>query len=121
MMTPSAQSGGANSQPLAVNMLPMAYCYQLPNVFPAPVYAPVQVQRTRENYPYFQMASSTSNKMYQCNICLKVFTRSYSLTRHKRIHTCERPYKCTACGKSFSQSYHLKIHVRIHSRDAENE
>ncbi|RDD45313.1 Zinc finger and SCAN domain-containing protein 22 [Trichoplax sp. H2] len=116
----SAPSDTIATQQFAVNMLPVTYCYQLPNIFPAPVYAPVQVRHTQESFPYFQLASSTSNKTYRCNICLKVFTRSYSLTRHKRIHTRERPYKCSTCGKSFSQSYHLKIHFRIHSRDAEN-
>ena len=49
---------------------------------------------------------------HECNICEKVFNKSFDLARHMRIHTNEKPYECDVCDKAFRQSGHLKRHKR---------
>ena len=52
---------------------------------------------------------------YACNICDKTFTQSFSLKRHERIHSGERPFACDICNKTFIESWDMRTHERIHS------
>ena len=52
-------------------------------------------------------------KLYQCDICSKIFSQRCNLSRHKQIHTGKRPYKCELCGKSFNRSDVLSDHRRL--------
>ncbi|KAG8321915.1 hypothetical protein J6590_037219 [Homalodisca vitripennis] len=50
--------------------------------------------------------------VYCCEFCDKRFTLPYSLKKHLRSHTGERPYSCDFCGARFTQSGALRNHVR---------
>ena len=72
---------------------------------PAPP-APHLVQRTIQK------------RKYACDQCNKIFDLK-NFTRHKRIHTGERPYVCDypGCSKSFGQMAHLTTHKLTHTGD----
>ena len=57
----------------------------------------------------------TNEMPFSCKFCSKLFRSKSNLTKHERTHTGERPYPCDYCGKRFSQSSVLTKHRRIHT------
>ncbi|XP_054829740.1 PR domain zinc finger protein 15 [Eublepharis macularius] len=56
-------------------------------------------------------------RVYQCNICSKMFQNSSNLSRHIRSHG-DKLFKCEECAKLFSRKESLKQHVSYkHSRN----
>lgn len=60
-------------------------------------------------------AAAAAAKKYRCDECSKAFTRSDMLTRHKRLHSGDRPFQCNECKQEFSRSDHLSTHMRTHT------
>ena len=78
------------------------------------------VHGNRSNNPH--ALKQDKQKLFECSMCDKVFTKSCNRNDHMRIHTGEKPYNCSLCNKRFSRSSHLKSHNRhIHSFTADTQ
>ena len=55
---------------------------------------------------------------YQCDDCQYKTNDKVHMTRHKRIHTGERPYNCDSCDATFKVSSEVSMHrKRIHLKE----
>ncbi|NXU60038.1 ZN430 protein, partial [Turnix velox] len=43
------------------------------------------------------------------------FNNKLHLSRHRRLHSQDKPYKCAQCDKSYRQSNSLKLHQLLHT------
>ncbi|GAB5370859.1 hypothetical protein AAMO2058_001529400 [Amorphochlora amoebiformis] len=61
---------------------------------------------------------SSKAKSFPCTFegCQDAFSTRFSLKRHMKKHTGERPFECPyKCGKSFAEKSTLTRHVRVHT------
>mmetsp|Transcript_5570 Transcript_5570/g.6147 ORF Transcript_5570/g.6147 Transcript_5570/m.6147 type:complete len:419 (+) Transcript_5570:594-1850(+) len=56
-------------------------------------------------------------KIHRCTVgdCNRIYTRLYTLKRHKRMHYNIRKYTCDDCGKKFTLHQYLKEHRLTHT------
>ncbi|XP_018012259.1 zinc finger protein 62 [Hyalella azteca] len=57
---------------------------------------------------------------YICDVCGRIYSSKFSLERHVRCHTGERPYECDVCDFSTSYREHMQrhmtsVHLVVHS------
>lgn len=60
----------------------------------------------------FGLLGSKSSKAHQCGLCKASFTTKFSLDRHQRLHSGEKPFICNKCNRNFRQKSHLIKHQR---------
>lgn len=83
-----------------------------------------QINKARQlNSPVLHSRSTTDNKtclwkFENGQICGKVFTKTYNLTVHMRMHQDIRPFPCTICEQTFRQKAHLQRHEATHGIDS---
>jgi hypothetical protein len=67
-----------------------------------------------------KMSDCVNKRIYICKYdnCNKVFTKTWNLVSHFRIHTNEKPYKCSECQKLFTQRSNLSRHMAIHCKNS---
>jgi len=59
----------------------------------------------------------SGEKPFECCFCGKQFAEAGNLKRHERIHSGEKPYKCHFCSKAFRSSDEVNSHLRVHAGD----
>lgn len=71
----------------------------------------------RHQLQHNTIPNSTTNSMYQCDECEKVFTQKGNLKFHLLQHFGHLPFSCEICGKQFRQSSALNYHMTMHTNE----
>lgn len=73
---------------------------------------PPYTETSGGQYPTSELCG---RRKYKCEVCGQAFSRSNTLTTHKRIHTGDRPFPCDMCGRAFRQLGNLTRHKQTHA------
>lgn len=67
--------------------------------------------------------SCVNKRLYICKYdnCNKIFTKTWNLVSHFRVHTNEKPYRCPECKKLFTQRSNLSRHMSIHCKGSSKD
>ena len=71
-------------------------------------------KKTMHSFPA-DIGSDTNKKLHTCEFCGYNSYMKTDVTRHRMVHTGERPYKCQLCPYSANRQYSVDKHMRLHS------
>ncbi|XP_010887054.1 zinc finger and BTB domain-containing protein 18 isoform X2 [Esox lucius] len=108
--------------PYVSNMLnaPHSQIFMCPlcnKVFPSPHILQIHLSTHFREQEGVRAKPASDVNVPTCSICGKTFSCMYTLKRHERTHSGEKPYTCTTCGKSFQYSHNLSRHAVVHTRE----
>ena len=78
-----------------------------------------QISNSKKNEPPLALKKTKLNNKtaaFVCTICNKSFSRNDNLSRHKKIHTGEKPYSCDICDKNFADQSTFTKHKKNHTK-----
>ncbi|KJH44794.1 zinc finger, C2H2 type [Dictyocaulus viviparus] len=64
---------------------------------------------------FSERPSPSTERLFACFKCTKVFSTNIALKQHQTIHTFDKQFECKQCGKTFKRSSTLSTHLLIHS------
>ncbi|XP_041106715.1 zinc finger and BTB domain-containing protein 18-like isoform X1 [Polyodon spathula] len=108
--------------PYVSNMLsaPHSQIFMCPlcnKVFPSPHILQIHLSTHFREQEGVRTKPASDVNVPTCSICGKTFSCMYTLKRHERTHSGEKPYTCAQCGKSFQYSHNLSRHAVVHTRE----
>lgn len=62
-----------------------------------------------------EIEENTNIRLYECELCHKMYGDKDDLTRHIYIHKNLKPFSCQYCGKCFNDKSNMRQHEKIHT------